>query len=52
MRKSTRLISHHQEERGGIAGIMFSMVVDEFGDGKMFYPFFRVRAAINAEVCF
>jgi hypothetical protein len=52
MRESTRLVSHHQEERGGIAGIVFTMVMDEFSDGKMFYPFFRVRTAINAEICF
>jgi hypothetical protein len=47
-----RLISHHQEERGGIAGVVFSMIVDKFGNGKMFYPFFRVRSAVNAKIGF
>jgi hypothetical protein len=31
---------------------MFSMVMDEFSDWKMFYPFFRVRTAVDAKIGF
>jgi hypothetical protein len=32
--------------------VMLSVIMNEFGNGKMFYPSFRVGATTNAEVGF
>jgi hypothetical protein len=52
MRDAPRFISHHEEEWGGIAGIMLSVVVDEFCHRKVLDPIERCRATIDAEVSF
>jgi hypothetical protein len=52
MRNASRFISHHEEEWGGVARIMLSMVVDEFCHRKVFDPIERCRAAIDAEISF
>jgi len=52
MRDASRFISHHKEERGGVAGVMLSVVVDEFCHGKVLNPVERCRAAVDAEVGF
>jgi hypothetical protein len=52
MRDTSRFISHHEEEWGGVTGIMFSVVVNEFCHRKVLDPIERCRAAIDAEVGF
>jgi hypothetical protein len=41
MRDTSRFISHHEEEWGGVAGVMLSVVMDELCHGKVFYPIKR-----------
>jgi hypothetical protein len=52
MGKQSWVIAHHKVEWGGITGVMLSVVMDKFCEGKMFYPCFRVSTAMDAEVCF
>jgi hypothetical protein len=52
MGNASRFISHHEEERRGVTGIMFLVVVDKFCHGKVLDPIKRCRAAIDAEVGF
>jgi hypothetical protein len=52
VRDASGFISHHEEERGGVAGVMFSVVVDEFCHGEVLNPVERCGAAIDAEVGF
>jgi hypothetical protein len=40
--KCSWFITHHEEEWGCVSRIMLSVVMDEFGDGEMFNPIFRV----------
>jgi hypothetical protein len=52
VRDASGFISHHKEEWGGIAGIVFSMIMDEFCHGKMLDPIKRCRVAVGVEVSF
>jgi hypothetical protein len=52
VRDASGFISHHEEEWGGIVGVVFLMVVDEFCHGKMFNPIKRCRAAVDVEIGF
>jgi hypothetical protein len=52
MRDTSRFISHHKEEWRGVAGVMFSVVVDEFCHGEVLNPIERCGAAVDTEVSF
>jgi len=52
MRDASRFISHHKEERRGVARIMLSVVVDEFCHRKVLDPVERCRAGIDAKIGF
>jgi hypothetical protein len=52
IRDGSRLISHHEEEGGGISGVMFLVVMNEFHHRKMLDPFRRIGSAIDSEIGF
>jgi hypothetical protein len=52
MRDASRFISHHEEEWRGIAGIMLSVIVDEFCHGEVLDPIERCRVAVDTKVGF
>jgi hypothetical protein len=52
MRDASRFISHHEEEWGGITGVVFSMIVKKSCHRKVLNPIKRCKAAINAEIGF
>jgi hypothetical protein len=52
MRDASGFISHHEEEWGGIMGVVLSVVMDKFCHGKVLDPIKRCGAAVNAEIGF
>jgi hypothetical protein len=52
VRNASGFISHHEEEWGGVTGIMFLVIVNEFCHGEVLDLIKRCRAAIDAEVGF
>jgi len=52
MRDALWFITHHEEEWGGVMGVMFSMIIDEFCYRKMFNPIKRYRVTIDVKVSF
>jgi hypothetical protein len=47
-----KVVPHHEVEWRGIAGVVFSVVMDEFCEGKVFDPCFRVVVTIDPEIRF
>jgi hypothetical protein len=52
VRNTSGFISHHEEKWGGIMGVVFSMIMNEFCHGKVLDPIKRCRAAVDAKVGF
>jgi hypothetical protein len=52
MRDASRFISHHEEEWGGVMGVVFSVIVDEFCHGEVLNPFERCRVAVDVKISF
>jgi len=50
MGNSSWFVPHHQGERGSISGGVFSMIVDEFGHGKVLGPFGRSSVTIDPKI--
>jgi len=52
VRDSTGFISHHEEEWRGIAGVMLSMVMDEFCHGEVLHPVSWGSTAVDTKIGF